>query len=42
MHAGVTEDELVKRLRDYFDEAEKLKNGKKLWILMDEFNTSPL
>ena len=46
LHAGVKETSLLKFMKDCISRAKDLKNTgdgtKKLWILFDEFNTSPL
>lgn len=51
LHAGVTEEQFVTRLAKYFEEARSLQTSekrnnllkcKKMWILIDEFNTSTL
>jgi hypothetical protein len=45
LHAGVREDDLLKFLKECIDRALFLQTetpGKKVWILFDEFNTSPL
>ena len=45
LHAGIKEEDLLVFLKECIAQALKFKtinNDKKLWILFDEFNTSPL
>ena len=43
LHAGISEDDLTQSFRQAVDLAnQELKNNKRVWVLFDEFNTSPL
>ncbi|CAF2743269.1 unnamed protein product, partial [Rotaria sp. Silwood2] len=41
IHAGVTADQIVKTIQEYIIQAEECaKQGKRLWVFFDEFNTT--
>ena len=39
LHAGVTDDKLIRRMKDLIGKAKMLPKNKRLWIFFDEFNT---
>ena len=38
-HAGVTDNDIIKKIEKYDNEAKKLEEGKNMWIFLDEINT---
>ena len=39
IHAGITDEDIIEKIKEYDQEAKRMKFGKDLWVFLDEINT---